>query len=658
MLAIARIEATQAIQFCMSTLPLCPGPGGTRVPCADNTVPLVAEKPTVFRLYVTGATPGALVGGVVTHPLSSGAFGSTFTTVGVGGMTASAGPPARTDPSTTLQVTLRPHPAGIYRFDVLVLEYSASGNVVANASSTITVEFVERRRLRIRLVRIHYTGTQNNVKKDVAARSVQDFWNATDYAQRVLPIPSPGFEIVKESVEEYDGNFTRIDPSAHDSMWPGYAANRGTTGNLLNILDTLAGAESLPPDVIYVGIYPAGVNMAAFAGWAVGRWIISDLNGPTLAHELAHKNGVPQHAPCGNPANVDPNYPDFPSFSALPAASIGEVGFDSSTMQALDPLTTRDLMSYCSPKWISPYNYRKVFDRLTPLPPPAPPAPSRFDRTDRSVFVSFAHIRDQWVIVDLPGFARPVPPRPPLRHGLYEVIARDDAGSIVARARAASVTHEVPIDDVGELLEADVPWHEHATSLELVRSRRVLARREIEPQPTLDAEFPSAAHLEARRGRVSYRVDSSSKDVAVALRFTRDGGTTWTAAVSHAPTGSFEVDAIVDGPGKECWLEILATAGFHTAVVRSEVFRARPQETAILAWASAPRAGRDERVELVAIVNGGASPSSGISWTSDLDGEIGHGARLSTALRPGHHRIEVRSDEPFVRPAGVDVVID
>ena len=104
---------------------------------------------------------------------------------------------------------------------MLVLEYSASGNVVANASSTITLEFVERRRLRIRLVRIHYTGTQNNVKKDVAARSVQDFWDATDYAQHVLPIPSPGFEIVKESVEEYDGNFTRIDPSAHDQTWPG-----------------------------------------------------------------------------------------------------------------------------------------------------------------------------------------------------------------------------------------------------------------------------------------------------------------------------------------------------------------------------------------------------------------------------------------------------
>ena len=98
MLTIARIEATQAIQFCMSTLPLCTDVGGARVPCADNTVPLVAEKPTVLRLYVTGATLGALVSGVVTRPVPSGAYGSTFTIAGVGGMRAPAFGVTRTDP--------------------------------------------------------------------------------------------------------------------------------------------------------------------------------------------------------------------------------------------------------------------------------------------------------------------------------------------------------------------------------------------------------------------------------------------------------------------------------------------------------------------------------------------------------------------------------
>jgi hypothetical protein len=654
MLRIPVIEATQAIQFCMSALPLCSGLTGSRVPCNDNTVPLVAEKPTVLRLYVTGATPGALVGGLVTEPVQSGIYGSTFTIAGVGGMTATPLPPTRTDPSTTLQVSIKPHAAGTYRFDVIVTEDDASGTVVATASSSITLQFVERRRQRIRLVRIHYTGTQNGVKKDVAPRTVRDFWDATDYAQRVLPIPSPGFEIVKESVEDYDGNFTRIDPSAHDTTWPGYAANRGSTGNLLNILDRLVGAESLPADVVYVAIYPPGVRMSAFAGWAVGRWIISDLDGTTLAHELAHKNGVPQHAPCGNPDNVDPNFPDFPSFSVLPAASIGEVGFDSSTLKAYNPQSTFDLMSYCSPKWISPYNYRKVFDQLPPLPPTPPTG--HIDRPDRSIFLSFVRFPDRWVVVDIPGFARPIPPRPPSGRSPYEVIGRDDTGTILTRSPAFAAPHEVTIDGLGELVEAEVPWQESIAAFELVHRNRVLARRDVGPAPALDAAFPPVSELEARRGRVSYRVEDGP-DVLVAVRFTRDSGETWTASVARGTTGTVDVDALIDGPGLGCRLEVLATGGGHTAVVRSKPFRIAPRESPIMAWARQAGPAAAGRLELFAIANGGAARSSGLSWTSDLNGDLGRGARLSAVLKPGRHRIEVRSDEAFIQPASVDLEV-
>jgi hypothetical protein len=654
MLSIIRVEATQAIQFCMSALPLCQDVNGRPSACADNTVPLVAEKPTVLRLYVTGATPGALVGGVAWRPVPSGAYGSTFTIEGSSGMRAKALPLARTDPSTTLQVPLRPHTAGTYQFELSAVEYDAAGHVVANASSTITLEFVERRRLRIRLVRIHYTGTQNGVKKDVAPPSVQEFWAATDYAQQVLPIPSPGFVIVKNSVAEYDGDFTRIDPGAHDTTWPGYAANRGTTGNLLNILDTLATAESMPPDVIYLGIYPGGVNMAAFTGWSAGRWIISDLDGETIAHELAHKNGVPQHAPCGGPANVDPNFPNFPAFSALPAASIGEVGFDCSTLRTHDPQATLDLMSYCAPKWISPYNYQKIFDAVPPLPPP-PPSPGG-DRPNQSVFVSIQQIRDRWIIVDLPHFARPIPPRPPIGPTEYEVIARDDARTVVARTPAVPASQEVPLDDVGELLEAELPWHPRTATFELVRGDQVLARHEVGSPPDLEVDFPSLSDLEQGQGQISYRVDArSDDDVTVAVRFTRDGGATWSATVAHGSTGTVDVEALIDGPGPECRLEVLASAQSHTAVAASDTFPVRPRETPIQAWALETRVSAGEPVQLLAVVNGGAARSSGISWTSDLDGELGQGARLSLPLRAGRHRIEVRSDEPFVTPTWLEV---
>src|SRR5215831_268947 len=268
MLRIWGVEATQSTQFFGSSFLLCTAPGGVRIPCPDNSLPLVAGKPTVLRLYVSGATAGDNLGAVATVPDST-TFGSSFRVVGTGAMVLTTTPTSRLDPSTTIQIVLRTQPVGTYRFDLLVLNYGANwSGIPAAATTSITLTFNERRHIRIRLVRIHYTGRD----LDVAEPTQRDFWNATDFAQRTLPIPSPGFEVVRDSVAVYNGDFTRIDPSAHDMTWPGYASNRGTTGNLLNILDSLVTAESLPADVIYVAIYPDNVNQAAFTGWAVGRW--------------------------------------------------------------------------------------------------------------------------------------------------------------------------------------------------------------------------------------------------------------------------------------------------------------------------------------------------------------------------------------------------
>lgn len=79
----------------------------------------------------------------------------------------------------------------------------------------------------------------------------------------------------------------------------------------------------------------------------------------TLAHELGHAMGR-DHAPCGiaDPDDTDPDYP-------YPNASMGGVyGYDFDLMRLVKPKPARDLMSYCTPVWISDYTYRALFDRL------------------------------------------------------------------------------------------------------------------------------------------------------------------------------------------------------------------------------------------------------------------------------------------------------
>ena len=70
----------------------------------------------------------------------------------------------------------------------------------------------------------------------------------------------------------------------------------------------------------------------------------------TVAHELGHNLGI-RHAPCGDPAGVDPDYP-------YPNARLGHPGYDYVDHRMPAPNTHYDLMSYCSPRWISDYNFR------------------------------------------------------------------------------------------------------------------------------------------------------------------------------------------------------------------------------------------------------------------------------------------------------------
>lgn len=69
-------------------------------------------------------------------------------------------------------------------------------------------------------------------------------------------------------------------------------------------------------------------------------------------HELGHVLGRP-HAPCGNAANVDKDYPypggafgPTPAFNLLTGMQLG--------------LGMYDIMGYCGGKWFSDYNYQKV----------------------------------------------------------------------------------------------------------------------------------------------------------------------------------------------------------------------------------------------------------------------------------------------------------
>ncbi len=206
---------------------------------------------------------------------------------------------------------------------------------------------------------------------------------------RVVPVSYqavPGEVLMPDvtSLEAYKQTLYKMYPVASIEMsvrepvpWTAVIAANGTGWDALlsNILETRR-ADKADRDLYYVGLFtpkPSLQEFCAQGGCVLGlaplaqefetglRAAIvlgySANAGGTMAHELAHTMGR-GHAPCGSPAGVDEDFP-------YPAASIGVFGFDIVKKKLLDPAKYyRDMMSYCSPEWISDYTYRGLFERM------------------------------------------------------------------------------------------------------------------------------------------------------------------------------------------------------------------------------------------------------------------------------------------------------
>jgi hypothetical protein len=180
------------------------------------------------------------------------------------------------------------------------------------------------------------------------------------------------------TVTSLDSPMTRVWPIkqvANQTRAPfmfGETLTGGATQGCANLLDDIAQLRQMDgSNRNYYGFvrvnYGSGVAGIGFIGQeaSVGR----DDSISTAQHELGHNMGR-QHAPCGGAAGPDPQYP-------YAMGRIGSWGYDAVARQLKAPTQFVDLMSYCSPEWISDFNYRRVqtFLEAQPYVPPSSPAP-------------------------------------------------------------------------------------------------------------------------------------------------------------------------------------------------------------------------------------------------------------------------------------------
>lgn len=153
------------------------------------------------------------------------------------------------------------------------------------------------------------------------------------------------------------------DPADHELLWATRTllpvAELGVTAHV-----PVVTSSNYPPDLLrqtlaiqaleggsgyYMGMMTGRLSSRITgAAYVRGRSSFSIPDATTMAHELGHNLSL-LHAPCGGAGLLDPSYP-------FRDGSIGAWGYDAREGELVMP-RRRDLMSYCSRRWISDYHF-------------------------------------------------------------------------------------------------------------------------------------------------------------------------------------------------------------------------------------------------------------------------------------------------------------
>lgn len=239
----------------------------------------------------------------------------------------------------------------------------------------------------------------------------------------------------------------------------------------------------------YVSDPAAGVHARAALGW---DYLPS--GSLVAAHELGHNWGR-NHAPCGDPGNLDAEYP-------YPDGSIGVYGLDVET-EELKPPGSSDMMGYCESKWISDYTYAGVLNYLSP-PSLLVMSPASSQEVQPSLLI-WGYIRDGQPMLE-PAFQVNTRPRLPSRSGPYLLEALASDGSAVF---AFAFSPDEIADAPGSRQNFVFAVPLQATMAPIARLRITGSGREavLEPGP---AARPSAQLGRGADGQVRLRWDARS----------------------------------------------------------------------------------------------------------------------------------------------------
>lgn len=495
---------------------------------SGNTVPMVAGRPTVARVYVT-------VSGVT--ELSSVVVEVSATRNGA----PLPGSPRRSDSRIVTTSASRGNYASSFNI-ALPVEW-LSGNVQLsivvdpdnriaelnelNNRQTHMLEFLAVPRLDLTIVPIQYTHTPNGRTYPAPTRDT-----VSDWIMRAYPIS--GMTVRLRAPIAFTGDLRS------GSEWE----------RLLNVITTIWRTDGAPSSRVYYGLVPIASGSdrwfssgIAGIGWvglraSIGLDLTSpaDAAGQLAAHEIGHNLGR-RHAPCGVAGDSSFPYSD---------GSIGPdvYGLDISRARVWSPVapdTTKDLMSYCRPQWVSDFTYQGLLNNQRVYGASVAQIGSGYLvraalEEDGSAALEPVYALDH-IALDAP------------QSGEYTIELLDAAGAVLATLAAAAVEAEGPYS-YGEDLVHHAHDHTHRSIIAIVPAPAgAVARVRLMHNGAVIAEraigggaAPAAgAQTTLNQEDATWVLSWSNATVPALVRYTHDGAH-WTTLGVDLVGGRLVID--------------------------------------------------------------------------------------------------------------------
>ncbi len=623
-------------------------------PLTAKRIPLIANKPTIVRVYVSCAIDcfsTTSVRGILTVRGSTSVYETSADNNQVIPEFENDWHKQQPDLSKTLNFIL---PARIASGDVVFEAALDNGSTLSKPTV-----FTEMPVLRIGWNRIPYateSGSPLSLTTSDIANSGADFLKAIYPIGNLEYFYQPGIIevmnkklgpcLIGNSLNPFCSQIQYL--KVLDAFWT-KVEREGTWKN---------GAA---PDRLYGWVSedaidgPYGIALATYPSIALGTDDDDSESGVTtiaqwtFSHEIGHTYGR-KHAPCGLPpsSQIDEDFPTY----GTGAGTIGTYGISLSANKILEP-NHNDIMGGCGKNWVSPYTYGNLANNI---------------KTERSTIETrrtFLAEPQKQILISGDIFSPTLSVRfDPIYQLVSQVpietaeegafcIAQFDTGGAELDHRCFDASFDFIDNSSSELKAATffslvLPHFDATVRFDLIKDTEILGSISMSAnEPTIQLVSPMGGEIWSSIGtyQISWSSNDADDDVLYhSVSYSEDNGGSWIPVASNI-TETHAIFDVSNFPGSDSVrIRVTASDGFHISSDISGIISAGTNNPTVSIIE--PNSVTTVTLGYPVLLQGRAydledGPLSGdmIQWISSIDGSLGSGEDIYTFLSLGQHLI-------------------